>query len=88
MTGKINHIELYVSDLERSAAFWSLVLESLGYTIYQQWEQGKSWRLSDQYIVFVQAEEPYLNSRYHRKQVGLNHIAFTIDLTSKIRIKI
>ena len=27
-------------------------------------------------IFFVQAEEKYLSSHFHRKQVGLNHLAF------------
>jgi len=72
----IHHIELYVSDLKRSIDFWGWLLEELGYHAFQKWEQGQSWKLGDAYIVFVQAEEKYMDTPYHRKHVGLNHLAF------------
>lgn len=74
--GFIHHIELYVSDLNRSIGFWGWFLEEMGYEPYQKWESGKSWRLADMYIVFVQAKEKYLDVPYHRGRVGLNHLAF------------
>lgn len=75
-TGLIHHIELYVSNLERSLAFWSWLLEALGYQAYQSWDQGKSWKLGDTYLVFVQADEAFKETPYHRRAVGLNHLAF------------
>lgn len=74
--GSLHHVELYVSDLNRSVAFWSWFLESLGYEPYQSWEQGRSWKLNDIYIVFVQSELRFLDVPYHRCRVGLNHLAF------------
>ncbi|MFS0785232.1 VOC family protein [Shouchella sp. 1P09AA] len=74
--GLLHHIELYVSDLKKSAKFWGWLLESLGYEKFQEWDEGKSWKLGDTYIVFVQTEEKYLDPPYHRKRVGLNHLAF------------
>lgn len=74
--GLLHHIELYVSDLKASTEFWGWLLEELGYTLFQEWETGKSWRLEDTYIVFVQAEERFLDKPYHRSRVGLNHLAF------------
>ncbi len=74
--GLIHHIELYVSDLNRSMDFWGWLLEELGYEVFQSWEKGKSWKLDETYIVFVQAEEKYLDIPYHRCRVGLNHLAF------------
>jgi len=74
--GLIHHIELYVSDLKRSVQFWGWFLEQLGYYRYQQWEDGQSWKLGDSYLVFVQAEERFLDVPYHRCRVGLNHLAF------------
>ena len=74
--GVVHHIELYVSNLEASKKFWGWLLEELGYTPFQNWEEGSSWRLDDTYIVFVQTEEKYLDIPYHRKRVGLNHLAF------------
>ncbi|WP_080147139.1 VOC family protein [Marinilactibacillus piezotolerans] len=77
--GAIHHIELYVSDLEQSTQFWGWLLEALGYTSYQKWDKGQSWKLEQSYIVFVQAEERFLDIPYHRCRVGLNHLAFHAD---------
>lgn len=74
--GLLHHIELYVSDLKRSADFWGWLLEELGYAPFQKWEQGQSWKLGDTYLVFVQTEERYLDVPYHRSRTGLNHLAF------------
>ncbi|WJY27317.1 VOC family protein [Sporosarcina trichiuri] len=77
--GMLHHIELYVSDLTRSVEFWGWFLEELGYELYQEWDAGRSWRLGGTYLVFVQAEDRYLDVPYHRKRVGLNHLAFWAD---------
>ena len=73
----IHHIELYVSDLKKSRLFWDWLLgEELNYFKFQEWESGVSWKMNETYIVFVQAEEKYLEIPYHRCRVGLNHLAF------------
>lgn len=77
--GVMHHIELYVSDLKRSIKFWGFLLERLGYSEYQRWEQGISWKLNDSYIVLVQTEERFMDIPYHRCRTGLNHIAFHAD---------
>lgn len=46
------------------------------YEPYQEWQGGRSWRLGDTYIVFVQVEPRYVHPPYHRRRVGLNHLAF------------
>lgn len=74
--GLLHHIEIYVSDLKKSAEFWGWLLEELGYRSYQKWEYGQSWKIENTYIVFVQTDEGFLDVKYHRKRVGLNHLAF------------
>jgi len=74
--GLLHHIEIYVSNLEKSVEFWGWFLKELGYVSYQKWESGHSWKLGDTYIVFVQAEDRFLDPPYHRCRVGLNHLAF------------
>lgn len=74
--GLLHHVEINVADLNRSIAFWGWFLEELGYTPFQEWENGKSWKLADTYLVFVQTEERFLDVSYHRSRVGLNHLAF------------
>ena len=74
--GELHHIEINVSDLSKSTEFWGWFLEGLGYQKYQEWKNGKSWRLKNTYIVFVQTETEYFDPSYHRKRTGLNHLAF------------
>ena len=72
----LHHVELYVSNLDRSRVFWSWLLGRLGYVHYQEWAHGFSFKFADSYIVFVQVDERYQADAYHRKHVGLNHLAF------------
>jgi len=74
--GQLHHVELYVSDLERSLAFWGWFLGELGYEIYQLWDDGISWKLEQTYLVLVQTAERYQSPPYHRCRTGLNHLAF------------
>lgn len=74
--GLIHHVEINVSNLERMIYFWGWLLKELGYTVFQKWEHGQSWKLGETYIVFVQTEERFLDIPYHRGRVGLNHLAF------------
>lgn len=76
--GMLHHIEIYVANLARSAQFWGEFLEWLGWAPFQSWDKGRSWLLHSTYIVFVQAEEEFLGHGYHRKRVGLNHLAFHV----------
>jgi catechol 2,3-dioxygenase-like lactoylglutathione lyase family enzyme len=75
----LHHVEIYVSDLKRSSLFWGWFLETLGYTPFQSWDSGISWKLGDTYLVFVQTEAEHLDIPYHRKRTGLNHLAFHAD---------
>ena len=75
MTG-LHHVEINVSDLKRSVDFWGWLLPELGYELYQEWEEGRSWRKDETYVVFVQADPRYRNYGLHRKRPGLNHLAF------------
>jgi catechol 2,3-dioxygenase-like lactoylglutathione lyase family enzyme len=76
MKGCLHHIEIYVKDLKKSIEFWGWILDELGYKVYQNWESGISYILNGTYIVFVQAEDRFLDIPYHRCRPGLNHLAF------------
>lgn len=75
----LNHIEIYVSDLEVSRRFYTFALGRLGYALYQDWEQGFSLKQQNQYLVFVQAPQHFLHMGYHRTRIGLNHLAFEVE---------
>jgi catechol 2,3-dioxygenase-like lactoylglutathione lyase family enzyme len=77
MHGDLNHIEINVSDLERSISFWAPLLEQLGWTPYQQWSGGRSWRRAYVYLVLAQTDARHA-APFHRRQAGLNHVAFLV----------
>ena len=79
MNGTLHHVEVNVSDLASSRAFYDWLLPLMGYTLYQQWKHGFSYQLGETYIVFVQTEEAFMDRLYHRKATGLNHLAFHAD---------
>ena len=82
--GTLHHVELYVSDLERSLEFWRWLLGELGYERYQVWGKGESWKLGMTYIVFVQVEGAFGEPAYDRRRVGLNHLAFHVGSRADI----
>ena len=72
----IHHLEINVADLQKSIDAWGWLFKELEYEIYQKWDKGVSWKYDHTYIVFVQTEERFLDPAYHRRHVGLNHLAF------------
>jgi catechol 2,3-dioxygenase-like lactoylglutathione lyase family enzyme len=74
--GLLHHVEIYCTDLQVTTDFWGWFLRLLGYTIYQDWPGGRSYRLGPTYLVFVQAEQRFCSEPYHRCRPGLNHLAF------------
>jgi catechol 2,3-dioxygenase-like lactoylglutathione lyase family enzyme len=79
MRGQLSHIEINVTDLRKSEEFWGWLLTRLGYTPYESWEDGRSWKLGETYFVIVQVEDAFRLQAYHRKRTGLNHLAFHVD---------
>jgi catechol 2,3-dioxygenase-like lactoylglutathione lyase family enzyme len=73
--GALHHIEIYVASLDASLAFWAPFLAHFGYQVHR-FPNGASLELGDTYIVLVQAEAAHIAAGYHRKRVGLNHLAF------------
>jgi catechol 2,3-dioxygenase-like lactoylglutathione lyase family enzyme len=74
-----HHVEVNVSDLAATEAFWGWLLPQIGYHPFQSWEEGRSWRCGAAYIVFVQTPEKHRGAEYHRSRTGLNHLAFRAD---------
>ena len=83
--GMLHHVEIYVSELEVSVKFWGWLLGALGYEEFQKWEQGRSWKLGETYIVFVQTVEKHRDVKYHRCRTGLNHLAFHVGSMERLR---
>lgn len=78
MHGALHHVELWVPDLDRALASLGWLLQTLGYTLSQSWDTGRSWLLGSTYLVLEQS--PALTAdRYDRCRPGLNHLAFHVE---------
>lgn len=75
MPGSLHHVELWVPDLGRASAKWGWLLGQLGYAQFQDWPDGRSWRLGTTYLVVEQS--PAMSAGEHdRLRPGMNHLAF------------
>ena len=80
---RIHHVDLAVSDVERSLAFYLAVLGPLG---LREWRRQRSYRGSEEIIYLAMGDrDQYLGLRpaeggEHRYyEVGLEHLAFYVD---------
>jgi hypothetical protein len=67
LKGQLHHVELWVPDLDSASASLRWLLESLGYTIHQSWENGTSWLLGETYVVIEQS--PALVEATHNRML-------------------
>jgi catechol 2,3-dioxygenase-like lactoylglutathione lyase family enzyme len=73
----LHHVEINVSNLGASHAFWSKILNKLGYEVTAYREED--FTLSngeDAYLKFVQVKNKYASHKYNRSGVGLNQSCF------------
>jgi catechol 2,3-dioxygenase-like lactoylglutathione lyase family enzyme len=72
----LHHVEINVTDINKTRQFWDWFLSELKYEVFQKWDKGISWRYHSTYLVFVQTDVKFVKAGYHRSRVGLNHLAF------------
>ena len=82
--GSLEHVDIVVSDLDRSGEFWATFLQDLGYREYARSTKGWSWTNGESTIFLLQAESDHRRHGYHRKRVGMNHLALAVS--SKARV--
>ncbi|WP_054308584.1 VOC family protein [Mesorhizobium sp. 1M-11] len=76
----LHHVEIYVSNLDVSRAFWTSLLAQVGYEESDRWNDGFTLASKhDAYLTFVQVAERHAHRAYHRGGVGLNHLAFRVE---------
>jgi catechol 2,3-dioxygenase-like lactoylglutathione lyase family enzyme len=73
----LHHVELYVADLDRSVRFWTPFMDLLGY-VPDRWSGGMNYLRGERetYICLLPAPAEHAAAGYHRKRIGLNHLAF------------
>ncbi|SER84167.1 Glyoxalase/Bleomycin resistance protein/Dioxygenase superfamily protein [Lentzea xinjiangensis] len=69
----LHHVELWVPDLARAEASFGWLFPALGWTEFQRWEAGVSWKSGGTYVVVEQS--PALTGPHDRMKAGLNHLA-------------
>jgi catechol 2,3-dioxygenase-like lactoylglutathione lyase family enzyme len=75
----LHHVEIYVSNLDASHAFWASLLAQIGYEESDRWGDGFTLAHEDDaYLTFVQVAEKHAHRHYHRSGIGLNHLAFRV----------
>jgi len=80
----LHHVEIYVSDLDRSVAFWTPFMQKLGYEP-RRWSGGMNYVKGEEaYFCFLPAPPEHLAAGYHRKRVGLNHLAFKAESRKQV----
>jgi catechol 2,3-dioxygenase-like lactoylglutathione lyase family enzyme len=73
--GKVSHIEIYVSNYAKSIRFYDLILPCLGWRRLVCQTSHTTFSDGEMKIVFCPVEEKYADVGYHRKRIGLNHLA-------------
>jgi len=84
MKSRIGHIYLYVTDLKESYDFYSKFLTYLGYreTVNQDW--GFAYINDGTSMWFENARRGHVEKGYHRKRIGLNHLAFRVGSKEEV----
>ncbi len=72
----VHHFQIQVSNIQKSAVFYGELLGRLGFTQVLEMERMVEWQKEGTRIILAQCPKRFLVDGYHRKRVGLNHIAF------------
>ena len=82
----IHHVELYVSNLSVSRRFWTGLLDHVGFGERSHWDCGFTLARDGEpgYLTFVQVSPEHAHRPYHRRAVGLNHLAFATGSCERV----
>ncbi len=77
--GQIYHVDIVASNFSESAKFYDGFLGWLGYRRIFDEKEEAGWGIRGCNVWLEQCKERFVRHGYHRKRVGLNHIAFHAD---------
>ena len=81
----LHHVEIYVSNIAVSHAFWKNILARVGWEESGSWGEGVSLANGEEaYLTFVQVAQNHQLPKYHRCAVGLNHLAFKVQTRAQV----
>ena len=73
---KLSHIDLNVSQYAKSIRFYDMILIPLGWRRTVCRENWANYTDGSMKICICPTEEKYVAHGFHRKRIGLNHLAF------------
>lgn len=79
-----DHVSINVSDIKRSREFYDTFLPFLGFQKVKDNETSVRWSNGISSFSIKPTGEPYSKNAYHRKNPGLNHIAFKADSKTSV----
>jgi len=83
MRGALHHLDLTVTDLKASRAFYEAVLAFMGYIIVDDRDEFVDFKLAapsgDQYVGLALAHGPNAARAHDRYSPGLHHVAWTAE---------
>ncbi len=84
MKSRIGHVYLYVFDLKMSYDFYSKFLTNLDYREIVNENWGFAFINKGTSIWFEKARTGHIEKGYHRKRIGLNHLAFRVNSKEEV----
>ena len=73
---KLSHIEISVLDYKKSIKFYDLILLSLGWEKLVSRTDHTTYTDGTLKLIICPVDEKHKENKFHRKNVGLNHLAF------------
>jgi catechol 2,3-dioxygenase-like lactoylglutathione lyase family enzyme len=80
----VHHFQIQLSNVQLSAKFYGDLLGRLGFAKVFETEGMVEWAKEGTRIIVSQCPKRFLEKGYHRKRVGLNHIAFRAPSRSAV----
>jgi len=75
----LHHVEIWARDLDHATRSFGWIFERLGWTLFQVWENGRSWQSPGGGPYVVVERSPDIKwSPYDRTNPGLNHLALAV----------
>lgn len=75
-TTKLSHVEISVSNYRESIIFYDRILLSLGWDRIVTTTEHTAYTDGTLKLILCPVDEKYRNAGFHRKNIGLNHLAF------------
>lgn len=81
---KLSHIEINVSNYSNSIKFYDSILPKVGFERINCTKEFTAYSDGSCKIILSPTEKNYLKNSYHRKNTGLNHLAFYLDSKEEV----